>query len=156
MHLHRFAFHGDDGSFQDLTQLKPLELAPRDVSKLTNRLIQCPICDARISQEREEGAVSVIERTENGTVRSVLFKNTPYHRHDTVLYYDDEDSADGTAKPRQLKVGIVEGWLLDERRGTSNICKIKKLGFRDDLVRNEALATTILPVATALPLDEVR
>lgn len=148
-------FHNDDGSYHDLSQPKPFDSAPRDASKLTNRRIKCPVCDAKVSYDREGGAVSPIKGENGKNVRSFLFKNTPYHRRDTILYYDDEDTTEGTTKPRQLKVGIIQGGEIDEHRGTANICKVQKLGFRDDLVKIEALATTVLPPPTALPLDEV-
>ncbi|KIM26988.1 hypothetical protein M408DRAFT_25007 [Serendipita vermifera MAFF 305830] len=150
----RYMYHTDDGSYHDLSQPKPFDLAPRDTSKLGNRLIQCPVCDAKVSFDREEGAVTPIKKTTFGIVRSILFKNTPYHRKDTVFYYDDEETTEMTVKPRQLKIGIVRGWSVDEQRNTSNLCSIQKLGYRDDLVRIETLATTILPAPTDLPLDE--
>jgi hypothetical protein len=151
-----FTFYNDDGSYHDLSQPKPFELAPRDYSKLTNRLIECPVCDARISYNREEGAISPLERSPEGKVLSVLFKNTPYHVNDTILYFDDDDGVDGTPNSRQLSVGIVQGWSLDLRKPASNLCTIRKLAFRDSLVKSETLATTILPAPTPIPLDEVR
>ena len=36
-----------------------------------------------------------------------------------------------------------------------NLCTIRKLSFRDELVKSEVLATTILPPTPAVPLDEV-
>lgn len=154
--VNSFRFDSDDGSYHDQTQPKPFDSAPRDPSKLTSRLIKCPVCDARVSYNREESAVSPLE-SHQGKVLSVLFKNTPYHLDDTILYFDDDGGVDGTSNPRQLRVGIVQGWSLHPRKTSSNICTIRKLAFRDELIRSDTLATTILPTPTAAPfkLDEV-